>query len=81
MMYLKAIAVGVGSALLAVVLWELWDLLPLFVESARMWWSSDGIGALPPQVCLLRDVRRAVAGAVGQFHIRLAVANSCQNGP
>ena len=44
MMYLKAVAVGVGSALLAVVLWVLWELLPLFLTSARM--GSGGIGAV-----------------------------------
>ena len=56
-MYLKAIAVGLGCGLLAVVLWVLWELLPLFVESARM--RSGGTGAV--SVGLVSDSAALVA--------------------
>jgi hypothetical protein len=45
-MYLKAVAVGVGTGLLALILWVLWELLPLFVESARTWSSEVGYGGI-----------------------------------
>jgi hypothetical protein len=44
LIYLKAVAVGFGCGLLALVIWVLLELLPLFVESAGM--RSGGIGAV-----------------------------------
>jgi hypothetical protein len=42
--YLKAVVVGVGIGLLAVVLWVLAQILPLYLESAGA--GSGGIGAV-----------------------------------